>query len=263
MGSVDVKIENLCFSYNDGIQVLNNINLNFQQKKFYSILGPNGSGKTTLLKAIARLHEPSSGCISIGNIDIKTMKSKTIARLIAVVPQYTSIEFDFSVYDIVMMGRAPYITRFSDALNSDKEAVKKAMEGTNTWEFKDKSINALSGGERQRVIVARAIAQETGIILLDEPISHLDIHHQIDILNNIRVMNREAGRTIIAVLHDLNIAAAYSDNIILMHEGKIHSVGTPEEVLTCEAIQEIYGLKVHIINDTDNNRPYIVPEYFK
>jgi len=262
MESEDLIIENLYFSYNDGEQVLNNINLKLEKGKFHTILGPNGSGKTTLLKAIARLHEASRGSIKIGSIDIKTMKSKTLARTIAVVPQYTSVEFDFSVYDIVMMGRTPYIARFSNESICDEEAVKKAMERTNTWKLKNKSINALSGGERQRVIVARAITQETEIILLDEPISHLDIRHQIDILNNIRAMNRDGNKTIIAVLHDLNIAAAYSDNIILMHEGKIHSVGTPEEVLTPEAVKEIYGLKVHIIYDQEKNRPYIVPEYF-
>lgn len=262
MEAAELRIENLCFSYNDGEQVLNNINLSLGKGKFHTILGPNGSGKTTLLKAIARLHEATSGNIIIGNIDIKNMKSKTIAKTIAVVPQYTSVEFDFSVYDIVMMGRTPYIARFSNESISDEEVVKKAMERTNTWKLKDKSINALSGGERQRVIVARAIAQEAEIILLDEPISHLDIHHQIDILNNIRAMNNDGQRTIIAVLHDLNIAAAYSDNIILMHEGRIHSVGSPDEVLTPEAVKEIYDINVHIINDPEKNRPYIVPEFF-
>lgn len=262
MAAGELNIKNLCFSYNEGEPVLKNINVNFAVGKFHTILGPNGSGKTTLLKNIGRLLEASSGSIMLGNENMKSMKNKVLAKTVAIVPQYTSVEFDFSVHDIVMMGRTPYISRFSEETSCDEEIVRKAMESTNTWKLKDKNINAVSGGERQRVIVARAIAQETDIILLDEPISHLDIHHQIDILKNIRVMNQEKHKTIIAVLHDLNIAAAYSDNIILMHEGKIHGVGTPAEVLTPKAIKEVYGLNVNIIKDSTSNRSHIVPEYY-
>ena len=256
-----VKIKDLNFSYDGDPQeeTLNNISINIEKGKFYTILGPNGSGKTTLIRLISKALNIKQEKIFIGDKDIININSKTLAKKLAVVPQSTSIEFDFSVHDIVLMGRSPHISRFSSESEEDIKIVKNAMEMTNTWNLRHKNINALSGGERQMVIVARAIAQETEIVLLDEPISNLDIHHQIEILNQIKLLNREKQRTIIAVLHDLNIATAYSDYMILMNNGKIHSIGTPENVLKKDVIKEVYGLDVHIISDPVSGRPVIIP----
>jgi len=177
----------------------------------------------------------------------------------AVVPQSTEIEFDFSVQDIVLMGRTPHISRFCSESENDIKIAMNAMEITNTWELRSKSINELSGGEKQRVVVARAIAQETGIILLDEPISHLDIHHQIEIMNQLKQLNLNKNITIIAVLHDLNLAAAYGDHMILMDNHVVYKDGTPEEVLTEEIIKKVYGLEVYISKNPRTGKTFIMP----
>jgi len=252
-----IKIKNLSFSYDE--EVLNNININFEKGKFYTILGPNGSGKTTLLRLISKSLNVNKEEIFIEGKDLFTIKSKLLSKKMAMVPQSTEIEFDFSVEDIVLMGRTPHIPRFCSESEEDFSIAKAAMEMTNTLKLKDKKINQLSGGERQRVIVARAICQDTEIILLDEPISHLDIHHQIEIMNEIKQLNENKNITIIAVLHDLNIAAAYSDSMILMNKGHVHSFGTPENVLTEKAIEEVYGLEVYITKNPKTNKTFIMP----
>lgn len=252
-----IKIENLDFSFNE--KILNNINLNIKRGKFYSILGPNGSGKTTLLRLISKVLSMDEGKIFIDEKDLNRINTKELAKKLSVVPQNTNIEFDFPVKDIVLMGRAPYISRFSSETKEDKEICKEAMKITGTWELRDKSINALSGGERQRVIVARSIAQSTDIILLDEPISHLDIRHQVDILNEIKSMNKSRNVTIVAVLHDLNLAAAYSDELILMKNGTIYNQGTPENIIKEDIIKKVYDLNVCISRNPQTGKPFIMP----
>ena len=253
-----VSVKNLSFSYGaEGI--LHDINVKIAKGKFYAILGPNGSGKTTLLRNISKALNSGKEKIFIGEKDICLFNSKALAKEIASVPQSTSTEFDFSVFDIVLMGRAPYISRFSTESEDDMKIAQKAMEITNTWYLKHKDINALSGGERQRVIIARAIAQETDIIILDEPISHLDIYHQIEILKAIKELNMEKHITIIAVLHDINLAAAFSDSMILMHEGKVYTQGSPEQILKSEIIKEVYGIEVQIIKNPVTGKPHLIP----
>ncbi|MBC8062917.1 MAG: ABC transporter ATP-binding protein [Clostridiaceae bacterium] len=252
-----IEIKNLSFSYDE--KVLNNININIEKGKFYTILGPNGSGKTTLLRLISKALNVNKKEIYIEKMDIYSMNFKQLAKKVAVVPQNTEVEFDFSVEDIVLMGRTPHISRFSSEGEKDFHLASVAMEITNTLKFKDKKINELSGGERQRVIVARAICQDTEIILLDEPISHLDIHHQIEIMNEIKSLNENKNITIVAVLHDLNLAAAYSDHMILMDKGRVHSYGRPEEILNEETIKEVYGLQVYITKNPKTNKTFIMP----
>lgn len=252
-----IEINNVCFSFEK--EVLKNIKTNIEKGKFYTILGPNGSGKTTLLRLLSKSLHMEKGEISIGGKDLNQIKSSLLAKQMAVVPQSTEIEFDFSVQDIVLMGRTPHISRFCSESEKDIKIAMNAMKCTNTWDLRNKSINALSGGEKQRVVVARAIAQETGIILLDEPISHLDIHHQIEIMNGLKQLNQNKNITIIAVLHDLNIAAAYGDHMILMHAGGIYKDGTPEEVLTEDIIKKVYGLEVYITKNPKTGKTFIMP----
>jgi iron complex transport system ATP-binding protein len=252
-----IEINNLSFSFDQ--EVLRDININIKMGKFYTILGPNGSGKTTLLRILSKSLNIYKGEIFIDEKELTQIKPKRLAKEMAVVSQNTEIEFDFSVQGIVLMGRTPYISRFCSESEKDIETAINAMKMTNTWELRNKSINALSGGERQRVVVARAIAQETKIILLDEPISHLDIHHQIEIMNQLKQLNQNKNITIIAVLHDLNIAAAYSDQMILMHECGIYKDGTPEEVLTEEIIKKVYGLDVYITKNPKTGKTFIMP----
>lgn len=251
-----IIINNLNYSYGEN-HILNNININFERNKFYSIIGPNGSGKTTLLKNILRTIPIESKSIYIDGKDLTCFKNKELAKKISSVPQNTNIDFQFSVFDIVLMGRTPYLKRFATEGDKDLKIVEEAMEMTNTWHLRDKNINELSGGERQRVIIARALAQQCEIILLDEPISNLDIQHQIEILDTIKYLNRNI--TIIAVLHDLNLAAQYSDSLILLNNGRIVSHGTVEEVLTEKNIRNAYNLDTYIIKNPVTGKPHIIP----
>lgn len=251
-----IEIRKLNFSYD--VEILKDLNITIEKGRFYTILGPNGSGKTTLLKLISRVLNTEKGKIYIENKDISSFSLRALAKEISVVPQNTVIEFDFTVQDIVLMGRTPHISRFSSESEEDLAITKKAMETTNTWHLKDKNISNLSGGEKQRVIAARAIAQETGCILLDEPISHLDIHHQIEILNGIKKLNEEKNKTVVAVLHDLNMAAAYSDCLVLMQQGRVHSIGTPEEILNKKAIEEVYQVEVEVIKNPVTGKPHVI-----
>ena len=252
-----IEINDLNFSYEE--EVLSNININIEKGKFYSILGPNGSGKTTLLRLISKALDINNSVIFLEKEDINQINTKALSKKMAVVPQSTEIEFDFSVQDIVMMGRTPHIKRFSSEGVNDIKISNQAMKSTNTWNLRKKKINELSGGERQRVIVARAIAQDTDIILLDEPVSHLDIHHQIEIMNQIRQLNQNNNITIITVLHDLNLAAAYSDYIILMHNGKVHSCGSPTKILNEETIKNVYDLDVYVTKNPKTGNIFIMP----
>jgi iron complex transport system ATP-binding protein len=253
-----LKVENLKFSY-DEVFELKDINLKLEKGKFYSILGPNGCGKTTLVRNILRTLNRDNGSIVVNNKSIDDLKNKELAKQISLVPQNTNIDFDFTVEDIVFMGRAPYIARFSSEKEEDYNIVKKAMECTDTWDFKDKSINSLSGGERQRVIIARAIAQNTDIIVLDEPISNLDIHHQIETLNYIKKLNVENDITVLGVFHDLNLAIAYSDLLIVMKDGEVYSKGKPEDIINEKLMKDVYQINVHIMKNPVNGKPYIIP----
>lgn len=260
--SGDVKlpivIKDLCFSYNDK-EVLRGISLSLERNRFYSIIGPNGCGKTTLLKNISKNLEQNSGKIIVENKDLKKLKAKEVAKLLSYVPQNTSIDFDFTAIDIVLMGRSPYLKLFQQENENDLDIAEKAMKVTNTWHIKNMNINEISGGEKQRVIIARALAQQTGIMLMDEPISQLDIHHQIELMDTIKSLVITSDVTVVAVLHDLNIAAQYSDEIILMKDGNIFAKGSPESVITEENLMMVYGLKSSIIKNPITGKPHVLP----
>lgn len=254
-----IEIKDLSFSF-DEEQILKKVNLKIETGKFYAILGPNGSGKTTLLRTIAKSLDVKAGAVFVHEKDINSFGIKSLAKELAVVPQNTEVQFDFSVFDLVLMGRAPYLSRFAVEEEEDLRIAQKAMELTDTWRLRDRNIHTLSGGERQRVIIARAMTQKTGIILLDEPVSHLDIYHQIEILKEIKALNLTNRVTVLTVLHDLNLAAAFCDYMILMNQGKIHSLGSPAEILKKEVIKEIYGVEVDIIKAPESGRPYLIPK---
>lgn len=251
---MELQIKNLKFSYNDK-EILKTINLKFNTGYFYSIIGPNGSGKSTLLKNIAKIVSPEENSIIIDNKDITKINKKELAKIISVIPQEINIGYDFTVYDIVLMGRNPYKKFFQDFNKEDREIAQKYMQETNTWELRNKLITELSGGEKQRVIAARALAQEADIILLDEPTSHLDLQYQIEFLKIFR--NLKKDKIIIAVLHDLNLSSIFSDQIILINSGKIIDKGIPSEVICAKNIKDVYNLAVEI--NFNNNCPSIIP----
>lgn len=243
MGFLD--IENVHYSIGEN-KILENVTIDFTKGRFYSIVGPNGSGKTTLLKNIIKSINPTKGLVVLDGQDMKSMKAKEVASQIGYVPQNTSMELDFTCYDVVMMGRSHKLKAFQNESKSDIDSVINAMKVMDTLHLKDKFITEISGGERQRVILARAIAQDGECIILDEPISHLDIKHQISVLEQLQKL-KKSGKTIITVLHDLNFALNYSEEVILMKEGKVYSQGKVDKVLTSEHIKNVYGVNSEII----------------
>lgn len=252
-----IEVENLQFGYNE--KIIDNISFKIEEGKFVSLIGPNGSGKSTIIKLLNHLYPPWQGRILIDNEDINSFSKKELARKISLVPQNTLIEYEFTVEDIVLMGRYPYKKRFERYNEEDYEIAYHALKATNTFHIKDKIITEISGGERQRVIIAKALAQETPIILLDEPTAHLDINHQMEILNLLRRLNKEKKTTIIIAIHDINLASRFSDEIIILSMGKIIDNGIPENVITKENMEKVYSVKVAIDKNKHTNSLSITP----
>jgi iron complex transport system ATP-binding protein len=252
----NIKVRNLSFAY-EGKEILKDISLDFNKGRFYSIIGPNGSGKSTFIKNISKILVPKHKSVFIHKDDILSFNSKNLSRKMAVIPQNILIDYEFTVFDIVMMGRSPYKRRFQDFGIEDEKIVQKYMEITNTWKLKDKLITQLSGGELQRVIAARALSQETDIILLDEPTSHLDIQYQVEFLSIFK--NLKKDKVIISVLHDLNLASIFSDEIILVNKGKVEAIGEPWQVINKENIKNVYNLSVQVLENPVSKCPFIIP----
>lgn len=253
-----LSVNNLVFSYGND-PVLNEISFQVEHGGFVTIVGPNGSGKSTLLKNLSAILAPDSGQIFLDGEAIFRVPPKELARKLAVVPQETAVQFPFTVMEAVLMGRMPHQKRFQGDTEEDLAIVKRALERTHTWHLRDRPITELSGGERQRVIVARALAQEPKVLLLDEPTAHLDLQHQMELLNLLKEINEEGRVTILAVLHDLNLAAQYSKYVILLHRTKIFAAGPPEKVLTAQNIREVYGMEVVITPNDLTGRFNIIP----
>jgi iron complex transport system ATP-binding protein len=253
-----ISVNNLDYAY-DEIPVLRGIDISLEKGMFYSILGPNGSGKTTLLKNLQKLLKTHRKCVYINGDDITSISVKELSKRLAVVPQETHMDFDFSVLDMVLMGRSPYLKRFESESSCDLQLAQKAMMITDTWKLKDKSVRNISGGELQRAVVSRAMVQDTEILLLDEPVSHLDIHHQISILNTVWGFSRSKEITVVAVLHDINLAVEFSDSVILLNHGEIKAIGSPEEVITEEMIRDLYNMECMIIRNPSSGKPHVIP----
>lgn len=246
---------NLAFSYHGIDLVLNHLDLDVPKGDFMGIVGPNGSGKSTLLKLLSGVLRPQSGEIFLHERSIDQFHPKELARSLAVVPQSTESIYNFSAYAVVAMGRYPYQGRWSKEGIKDQKIIQRVMEQTDTWRFRQRNIQELSGGERQRVIIARALAQEPEIILLDEPTANLDIGYQIEIFDLLQELNSE-GVTIVTVLHDLNLAAQYCAHLVMVSQGRIFACGTPDEVITQKNIREVYQTEV-VISYKFSGRPYV------
>ena len=253
-----LEVNNLEFGYRDDL-VIKDISFSIEAGSFVSIIGPNGSGKSTLLKTLNQIFKPSKGEILLYDKNILSYRKREIAKNIALVPQTTIIDYEFSVEDVVMMGRHPYKKRYENEDEFDYRVVKEALEQTNTFDLKDRLINQISGGERQRVFIAKALAQKPSIILLDEPTSNLDINHQMDVLNLLKRLNVETGLTVVLVIHDINLACRYSDEIILLDRGKILGCGSPNEVVTVENIENVYNMKVAIERNKYTDTIHLTP----
>jgi iron complex transport system ATP-binding protein len=228
-----------------------------EKGEFVGVIGPNGSGKTTLLKILYRLLSPQKGEILFELVPMRKMDRNDIAQKIAVVSQETQLLFPFSVLETVLMGRSPYLGHLMFESERDLEIAKKAMEWTNILPFSERPMDELSGGERKRVFIARALAQEPEVILLDEPTANLDIRHQIDFLDLILTLHREKGLTIVMASHDMNIASEFCDRLILFQKGRIYKMGTSEKVITKENIESVYGCEVWIDQNPVSGMPRI------
>jgi len=241
----------------DGEPVLRNVNLTAARGQFIALVGPNGSGKSTLVRALSRVLRPISGRAMLDAVDIYEMSANELARRLAVVAQDYTVAFDFAVRDVVLMGRAPHLSRFGVERPQDYKIAEEAMGLTHTLVFADRPITSLSGGERQRCMIARALAQQPSVLLLDEPIAHLDINHQIEILDLARRLTTERGLATIVVLHDLNLASQYCDQLVLVSQGKVVAEGKPQEVVTEARIRVAYGTDVHVRQHPTTGRPYV------
>jgi len=252
-----LEIKNLTCGY-DAKFFLKDINLKIESKELVGIIGPNGSGKTTLLKGITRVLKPKTGGIFFEGKNIAQMGFGELAKRIAVVSQ--SFETgSMSVEEFVLLGRIPHFERFQFLeTKMDFEIVRKCMALTDTFRFKDRPISEISGGERQLALIARALAQEPKLLLLDEPTTHLDITHQVGVLDLISRLNKELSLTVIMVLHDLNLASEYCHRLVLINEGKMHKIGVPSQVLNYQTIEEVYKTVVVVENNPISSKPYIL-----
>lgn len=251
-----LTVKNLSCGYNP-IRILNGISFEVKEGEHLGIIGPNGSGKTTLLKAITKLIKLQSGAVVIDGKDIRKWGVKELSKKIAVVSQDTQ-SGNMTVEDFVLLGRIPYYKRFQ-LMESQKDIdiSEHCMELTGALKFKDRYMAELSGGERQLVFIARALAQEPKIVLLDEPITHLDISHQVRVLDIIKTLNGQKGLTAITVIHDLNLASEYCDRLLLLHNGGVYSIGMPSDVLTYQAIEEVYKTIVIVKENPLSKKPYV------
>ena len=236
-----ISINDLTFAY-DNRMIFNDLSVSFPQGGFCSILGPNGSGKTTLLKCIVGLLQPSGGTIILDGKSLPEYKMMDLARKIAYVPQYQDIVFDISVFDYVMLGRNPYQTPWEMQRAEDKEIVEEMLQKCNVWHYRDTLLQSLSGGERQRVMIARAMAQQTGIMLLDEPLSNIDVTHKFEIMDILQQLNEEQQVTVLIILHDLPIAKSYSKQGLLLKSGNALYFGDSNAVLTEQNIRNCFNL---------------------
>lgn len=253
-----LRIDGIDCSY-DGVKVLEEVTFSIPSGIIFGVVGPNGSGKTTLLRCINRVLPPTRGTVMLGEDLLTQMDFRDIAKKIGVVPQSTRAGFAFTSYEIVAMGRTPYIGRLQVETEEDMTVIREAMESTDCWQLRSRLFSELSGGEQQRVIIARALAQEPRVLLLDEPTSHLDMGYQLQIMDLIAHLARERDLIVLAVFHDLNLAARYCQAVALLDNGRISYVGEASKVLIPERIKAVYGVDVVIEKSPSTGYTIITP----
>jgi iron complex transport system ATP-binding protein len=251
-----IKTKDLSFRY-DGVWILQDLAFSLQKGDFLGIVGPNGTGKTTLLKLLYRLVLPQKGQILIDGKDLTLMTRREISRKIAVVSQETQINFPFVALEIVLMGRSPHLKGLQFERKRDFDIATNAMELTDTLEIAHRPFNELSGGEKQRIFIARAVAQETDLILLDEPTANLDIRHQVQFYNLMTTLNTEKSITIVTVSHEINLASEFCKNILLLNEGSVFALGKPGDVITKNNIEAVYQTPVLVDQNPETKAPRV------
>ena len=252
-----LSICNISAGYGSNL-VLHDVTAEVKPGEFLGLIGPNGCGKTTLLRVISGVFPPKAGQVLLNGADVQTIRRPELARIMACLSQDLALDFSFTVREVTLMGRAPHMSRIGWGTPRDLEVVEWAMALADVSHLADRPITETSGGERQRAFIAMCLAQEPRVLLLDEPTSHLDIGHQLSVLNLVRRLNVESGLTVLAVFHDLNLASEYCDRLVLLDEGRVRAMGTPHEVLTEEMIVLTYGAKVLTRRHPLTDRPHVM-----
>jgi len=254
-----LDIQQLHFSYQTGLPLFQDIDLQISPAEFIGIIGPNGAGKSTLIKLIGGLLEPGRGNIFLDQKPIQSYSKKNLARMIGYVPQSVDLVFDLIVHEVVKMGRYPYLRGMFHEDDGDQAEVASALQRMDLQGLQNRPFSALSGGEKQRVIIASVLAQQAKILLLDEPTSSLDLKHQQSIYRILKKLSREERKTIIIVTHDINLAAQFCERLILLDKGAVLADGPPDQVLQFQLIQKVYGVKVYIDVNPFTKSLYIIP----
>jgi iron complex transport system ATP-binding protein len=255
---VTLHTENLDLGYGP-LRVVKDLSVRIPPGKVTMIVGTNACGKSTLLRGLARLLTPTAGAVYLDGKGLTTWRSKDVATVLGLLPQSPTAPEGITVADLVGRGRYPHQGMFRRWSDEDDDAVAKAMLATDTVELANRPVDELSGGQRQRVWIAMALAQRTPLLLLDEPTTFLDIAHQVEVLDLLSELNAEDGRTIVIVLHDLNLAARYGDHLIAMKDGRIAAEGAPAEILTADLVADVFGMPCRVIQDPVSATPLVVP----
>jgi iron complex transport system ATP-binding protein len=253
-----ITAQNLSLCYDSGTTIVHQLQLNIEPGTITALVGPNGCGKSTLLRGLSRLLKPTSGTVYLDGRDIHSMKAKDLAKQLGILPQSPTAPEGLTVHELVAQGRYPHQSWFQQWSEEDERVVNEALTTTNLTMFADRPVDTLSGGQRQRAWIAMALAQQTDVLLLDEPTTYLDLAYQIDVLDLLDELNAE-GRTIVMVLHDLNQAARYAHTIVALRGGQIVAQGMPEEVMTSENILQVFGLDAEVVSDPVTGTPMCIP----
>lgn len=254
-----IDIRGIRVAYDKRI-VLRDLSLSVKPGEVTAVIGPNGAGKSTLIRAASGIQNILAGQVLIAGKSLHGLTQNKRARYLAVVPQAHNLPGAFTVYQTVMLGRTPYLNWLGNAGKTDHDKVHLALVRTDTIDLADRRVGELSGGEQQRVLLARAFAQDTPVLLLDEPTTHLDLQHQSNLLNLVQNRTREKSLTVILVLHDLNLAGIYADHVALMSDGEIIAFGPPTKVLTGENLSHVYGVPVQVITHPEYGTPLVLPD---
>ena len=254
-----IELRDVCFAYAGGKQVLDGVSLTVPRGASWAIVGPNGSGKSTLLRVMAGLLRPVRGQVLLDARDLSAVRSRERARRIAFLPQNVAPAFGYVARQVVAMGRYPHISGFGLESQHDWHLVDEAMAWTETEGLSRRALNTLSGGERQRVLVAAALVQASDLLLLDEPTTALDVNHQIGIQRLLARLSARRGWTVVAVTHDLNLAAHFSQHVVMMKAGRVVATGPPAEVLTGQRVEAVYGVPMHSLTHPGTGAPVLVP----
>ena len=254
-----ISTEKLDIAYDDTL-IVKALDMNIPHGKITSIIGPNGCGKSTVLKAVGRILKPKTGLVYLSGDDIRKLSTKEIAKKMAILPQTPTAPSGLTVSELVAYGRFPHQKGFGKLMPEDKKIIQWALKVTKLTEFEHREVDTLSGGQRQRVWIAMALAQQTDILLLDEPTTFLDITYQVEILDLLTDLNRKRGTTIVMVLHDINLSARYADYIFAVQKGNLIAQGEPSEVISEELMKQVFGLDCAVIKDPVSGSPFIVPK---